>query len=198
MLKTQSRRNFLKQSGTALSGSWVTLNMPVILAAAQTACSRQQSESPFIILNAAEAVGFGAIADQIIPPGETPGATDIGVIYFLDEALNGFLAHQAQMLKDGLSDLDNAAGAQHADAANFAELSFDDQTALLNKNENTAMFETMIRITRLGLFALPEYGGNKDYAGWKLIGFDHRHAWQPPFGYYDELYTAGEGDHAEP
>jgi hypothetical protein len=24
--------------------------------------------------------------------------------------------------------------------------------------------------------------------GWDLIGFDHRHAWAPPFGYYDADY----------
>ncbi len=36
------------------------------------------------------------------------------------------------------------------------------------------------------MFALPSYGGNRDKAGWHLIGFDDRHFWQPPFGYYDE------------
>ena len=29
------------------------------------------------------------------------------------------------------------------------------------------------------------YGGNRDRVGWKLIGFEDRMAYQPPFGYYD-------------
>ena len=43
----------------------------------------------------------------------------------------------------------------------------------------------MIELTQAGMFALPEYGGNRDHKGWELIGFEHQHVWQPPFGYYD-------------
>jgi hypothetical protein len=35
------------------------------------------------------------------------------------------------------------------------------------------------------MFASPSYGGNRNLVGWKLLGFDDRFAWQPPFGYYD-------------
>jgi hypothetical protein len=35
------------------------------------------------------------------------------------------------------------------------------------------------------MFADPAYGGNSDKVGWKLIGFEDRFAWQPPFGEYD-------------
>ncbi len=42
------------------------------------------------------------------------------------------------------------------------------------------------------MFALPVYGGNKGYAGWKVLGFDHRHAWVPPFGHYDAPAPAGK------
>jgi hypothetical protein len=38
------------------------------------------------------------------------------------------------------------------------------------------------------MFALPGYGGNRDAAGWKLIGFEDRHVFQPPFGHYDRDY----------
>ncbi len=39
-----------------------------------------------------------------------------------------------------------------------------------------------------GMFALPEYCGNRDLAGYRLIGFEDRHGWTPPFGYYDAHY----------
>jgi hypothetical protein len=51
----------------------------------------------------------------------------------------------------------------------------------------------MIFLTHCGMFAMPSWGGNKDLAGWNLIGFDSRHAWQPPFGFYDARATAEEG-----
>ena len=43
-----------------------------------------------------------------------------------------------------------------------------------------------------GVFAVSEYGGNAGKVGWKLIGFEDRYAWQPPFGYYDSDAARGE------
>jgi gluconate 2-dehydrogenase gamma chain len=40
-------------------------------------------------------------------------------------------------------------------------------------------------VTMVGMFSLPSYGGNIEKIGWRLIGFDDSHVWQPPFGYYD-------------
>ena len=37
----------------------------------------------------------------------------------------------------------------------------------------------MRMLTLCGMFALPSWGGNRDEAGWKLLGFEDRHAWQP-------------------
>jgi gluconate 2-dehydrogenase gamma chain len=37
----------------------------------------------------------------------------------------------------------------------------------------------------LGFLSNPEYGGNRDKVGWKLIGFEDTFAYEPPFGYYD-------------
>jgi hypothetical protein len=37
----------------------------------------------------------------------------------------------------------------------------------------------------MGFLAKPEYGGNYNRAGWKLIGFEDQMTYQPPFGYYD-------------
>jgi len=38
------------------------------------------------------------------------------------------------------------------------------------------------------MFTLPAYGGNRGGVGWKLIGFEDAHVFQPPFGYYDRGY----------
>lgn len=43
-------------------------------------------------------------------------------------------------------------------------------------------------LTVLGLFASPDYGGNRDGLGWRLINLEDTHAYQPPFGWYDRDY----------
>jgi hypothetical protein len=39
------------------------------------------------------------------------------------------------------------------------------------------------------MFSSPKYGGNYQGSGWKLIGFEDRHVFTPPFGYYDREYA---------
>jgi hypothetical protein len=65
----------------------------------------------------------------------------------------------------------------------------DQQIAYLKTVDRTAFFETMRTLTLLGMFSSPKYGGNFGGAGWKLMGFEDRHAFTPPFGYYDREYT---------
>jgi hypothetical protein len=48
------------------------------------------------------------------------------------------------------------------------------------------------------MFSLPAYGGNRDAAGWKLIGFEDQHVFHPPFGYYDRDYPGFVADAARP
>ena len=35
----------------------------------------------------------------------------------------------------------------------------------------------------------PEYGGSGGEVGNALVGFEDRHVWQPPYGYYDADYA---------
>ncbi len=185
-----SRREFLRTSGAMLGGSWVSINTPLLLAVAQVACSRRDAGGEWVNLTATEAAGLAAIAEQIIPADASgPGAGDAGVIYFIDTALGGFMAGALPLLREGLDSLDARAG------GSFAELAFDRQTGLLGTVEATPFFQTMLTLTRFGMFAMPTYGGNRDHAGWRLLGFDHRHAWQPPFGHYDEQYASSGEDH---
>ena len=187
-----SRREFLRTSGTMLGGSWISVNAPLLLAVAQTACSRRDAGSEWVNLTPAEAAAAAAIAEQIIPADASgPGAGDAGVIYFIDAALGGFMAGALPLLREGLDSLDARAG------RSFAELPFDQQTELLGSIETTPFFQTMLTLTRFGMFAMPAYGGNRDHAGWRLLGFDHRHAWQPPFGHYDEQYSSSGEDRGE-
>ena len=59
------------------------------------------------------------------------------------------------------------------------------QIQYLEANERDPFFAFLQFLTPLGFFAHPSYRGNRDRLGWQLIGFEHRHAWLPPFGFYD-------------
>ena len=115
---------------------------------------------------------------------------ETGVVYFIDEALAGFMAGVAPMLRAGIKDLQQKASGGRLRNRLFSELSFEHQTGLLREVEDSPFFNTLHFLTMLGMFCLPKYGGNRANAGWNLLGFDHRHAWQPPFGFYD---TAAQG-----
>ena len=184
-MSKSSRRSFLKSGGSVVCASWLAINMPLIVTASQTAAENKASGAAYSNLSIQESVELGAIVNQIIPPDETPGATEIGVVYFIDIALGDFMSGAAPMLREGLEDLQQKTRSAYPNKQWFSELSFEDQTSMLKTVEDTPMFGTLHFLTLCGMFCLPSYSGNRDNAGWDLIGFDHRHAWQPPFGYYD-------------
>lgn len=180
-----SRRDFLKSGGSAIGAAWLTANTSLILAGCKTAQTKLEGQVGYENITSYEAIEFAAVVDQIIPPDETPGASDTGVVYFIDVALGGFMAGAAPGLRQGLDDLQKRTELSDHQNIRFSELSFEQQTVILKELENTDFFGTLHFLTLLGMFCLPKYGGNRDYVGWDLLGFDHQHAWQPPFGYYD-------------
>jgi gluconate 2-dehydrogenase gamma chain len=180
-----SRRSFLKSGGTVFGASWVAINMPLILSAGELAEVNQQAGAAYENLSPGEAVELGAWVNQIIPPDETPGAAEIGVVYFIDAALGGFMSNAAPTLRQGLEEFQQKIKLSFPQINRFSELSFAQQTEMLKSVEDTPLFGMLHFMTLCGMFCLPSYGGNREDAGWNLIGFDHRHAWQPPFGYYD-------------
>jgi len=55
----------------------------------------------------------------------------------------------------------------------------------------SSFFETVRLHTIVGFLIDPDAGraGNRDGVGWKLIGRDRDHMFQPPFGHYDKDYA---------
>ncbi len=137
-----------------------------------------QRDGTFRYLDPQTAGEIEALASQIIPTDETPGAREAGVIYFIDRALATFDRDKREVYRVGLSAL-------HAKSPNVASLSPAQQIELLRSIEKTEFFDLLRYHTVLGFFGSPSYGGNRDKAGWKLIGFEDRMAFEPPFGYYD-------------
>lgn len=188
-----NRRRFLAETGKLAGAGWLSLNAPMLLAAGEAAAKQKAAGSGWVNMSAGQARGFGAVADQIIPPDDLPGAKEAGVVYFIDNALGGFAAGMSRSLKTGLQVLDSKTIAEYGEDDGFAALPFSRQTGIIRTVEERPFFQMMIFLTHCGMFAMPSWGGNKDKAGWALLGFENLHSWQPPFGFYDaEALESGE------
>jgi len=156
-----SRRAFLNAGGDAAKGSCIILTMPMILAACDQANDARMKNSDFQLLSEEEVLEYSAISARIIPSNDTPGATEAGVIYFIDTVFAHNREGEHQIFKE------------------------EQQDQLLRQIESSEFFNTIRFLTVAGMFSSPEYGGNRDKVGFELLGFTDQHAWQPPFGFYD-------------
>jgi len=185
-----SRRRFLKSSGALTGASLLRIGTPALIAITESACSAKQEAAPFANLSVADAADLAAIAARIMPTTDTPGATEVGVIYFIDRALGAEMQGMLESLQAGLLDLNAQVANQHAGTGRFTELDGGSQDELLTAVESGGFFNSLWMLTITGFFAMSSYGGNKDNVAWDLIGFAGNHgAWEYPFGYYDAEYA---------
>ena len=168
---------------------WLALTplSAAVLAAQQHAHDVMSAAKPaaFSVLSEAEAREIEALAGQIIPTDSTPGAREAGVIYFIDQALATFDADKRVLYTDGLRQAQDKRRELFPASQSITALQPDDQIRLLHALEHTDLFELLRTHTIMGFFANPSYGGNRDMAGWKLIGFEDKYHFEPPFGFYD-------------
>jgi gluconate 2-dehydrogenase gamma chain len=159
---------------------------PLIASAQEHALLAQStSVTHFESFDAATANDISAIAAQIIPSDDGPGATEAGAVYFIDRALQTFASDQQVAYRAGLADLKARREKMFPGSASFAGLSKAQQFQLLKSIEKTDFFDLLRTHTILAWLGPPEYGGNRNHVGWKYIGFDDAGAFDPPFGYYD-------------
>jgi gluconate 2-dehydrogenase gamma chain len=184
-----TRRQFLADAGGTLGTALAAAQWPAIAAAYRHAASgvANPGNAAFHFLSEDEARDVDAIAAQIIPTDDTPGAREAGAVYFIDRSLGTWAAGVADPFRAGLRDFRTGFSAVHPSQI-FAAADAATQIAYLTQVDGTEFFKNLRQLTLLGMFALPSYGGNKDGAGWKLLGFEDTHAFVPPFGYYDRDY----------
>lgn len=181
-----SRRAFLGASCAVLASSLLAEDLAAVRESVAYAVRARGIRPPnWQILTAEQASNIDAVAAQIMPSDETPGAREAGVVNFIDHALATWAVPQRQPLLEGLAELNRQVKERWPEAGDFAALRSENQTLLLQAMESTSFFQTMRFFTLLGMFSLPAYGGNAEKSGWRMIGFEDRHTWEPPFGYYD-------------
>jgi gluconate 2-dehydrogenase gamma chain len=153
--------------------------------------ARSSTPPPFQTLDPAMAVEIDAITSQIVPSTDGPGAHEAGIIFFIDRALSTFDADKRDAYRAGIAAVQKKRQELFPNSASIAALTSEQQLRLIHAIESTDFFELLRTHTLYGFLGNPSYGGNRDHIGWKLIGFEDRMAFQPPFGYYD---APGNGD----
>lgn len=181
-----SRRAFLRAAAAA-GAAWSAADLLAIEDA--LAWSAEQATSKpsgsFTALTSTEAETVVALSSRIIPSvDKRPGAREAGVVYFVDKALATFNANQKTMYAEGLQDV-NRRASEMFKGASFSKLTPAQQDDIIRAIEKTPFFQAIRFDTIVGTFALPSWGGNRDYAGWHMIGLEHQPRFQPPFGDYD-------------
>jgi gluconate 2-dehydrogenase gamma chain len=189
----QGRRAALRHLVAALGAT--ALDWPAIARASHDAHAAAQSPATltFSLLAAADAADIEALTSHIVPSDETPGAREAGVTFFIDRALGSFFAHWRPAFTLGLAGFQAASRTFDPVAASFATMVPGRQIEFLHTVENAPFFDQARLLTLCGMFSSPAYGGNRDGVGWKLLGFEDRHVFEPPFGYYDRGYSDKAG-----
>jgi gluconate 2-dehydrogenase gamma chain len=182
----QSRRAFLRAAAAA-GAAWSAADLLSVEEALTWSAGQAAAKTSggFAALSVGEAETIVALSSRIIPSVDgRPGAREAGVVFFVDRALATFNAGQRKLYAEGLQDLNRRAGGTFKAAA-FANLTAAQQDDIIRTIEKTPFFQAVRFDTVVGTFALPSWGGNRDYAGWHLIGLEHQPRFQPPFGAYD-------------
>ena len=137
-----------------------------------------------------------AITERIIPgDSANAGATQAGVVYYIDRAISGFSTGLQRVYRLGLRELERFC--EREGSAQFVDLTAeqqdeivrrflgneirDGQTAQNDQESGTSdeidlgllrsLFAVIREHTIEGYFCDPVYGGNRGAVGWRLVGF---------------------------
>lgn len=137
--------------------------------------------APFMFFTANEAKLLIPMCEQIIPRDDTPGATDAGVIYYIDRQLMSVLSRHQQAYRIGLESFRKTCLEVYK--APFETLAFEKQTDAMRLIESSrapkelwsnpsqrAFFDLVLEHTRQGFYGSPRHGGNRDYASYRMMG----------------------------
>ncbi len=193
-----SRRGFLSQGLTGISAAWISAHWPAVLSAATHARQTAKADSPakFEYFSPQQAAEIDAISACIIPTTDTPGAHEAGVVFFIDRALVTFAKDDQRIYAAGLPELQVTTHEMFPSTRKFSAATAEQQDQILQSLDvhspaaAQSFFETVRVHTIMGFLIDPDSDkrGNYDGVGWKVIGRDNEHMFQPPFGYYDKDY----------
>ena len=169
-----------------LSNCLVLPLQPAVIAALTHAHAAAKSASrQFEFFDEPTVADVEALAEQIIPGADGPGAKEAGVVIFIDRALTTFAADSAAEFRAGLAQTGETRKKLFPSSTSIASLNPDEQMQLMQAIAGNEFFDLLRTLTVLGFLGEPSYGGNRNEIGWKQIGFEPRMSYQHPFGFYD-------------
>ena len=197
-----TRRGFLKGSAALISFLAYAGASPAAMA---QGAGRNAEPQRWFYLTAAEAAFLRAAVDRIIPRDEFPSASEAGVVDYIDLQLatswgqgaglylKGPFADgtdsqgyqlpyaPAEMYRRAIAAVPDALGGRFEDMDDIGRDNF--LTRLSNSEIDLGdipggIFFTHLRANTLeGYFADPVYNGNRNHAGWQMVGFPGAHAY---------------------
>jgi gluconate 2-dehydrogenase gamma chain len=128
-----------------------------------------------------------AIAARIFPTTDTPGAAEAAAVSYIDRALADAYHQWLPHYQRGLRALERYARASFGHP--LLQLSEPEQDLVLAGLESGSagpgaaeFFQLVRRHVLEGVFCEPDYGGNRDLIGWRLVGFPgQQHGYADPF-----------------
>ena len=166
-----NRRNFIKTLSLAYGS--------VLLAPACTSISRYR------VFTDAEADCLIALCEQFIPADEDPGATDAGVIHFIDKQTHLRFPEELPVYQKGVASLQATCKAQYNKL--FEQLESSVQIDVMQSMERGKLpaehwtkeagqqtfFNLTLRRAMQGFYGAPRHGGNKNYVSYRMMKLDY-------------------------
>ena len=135
-------------------------------------------DTPWRAFTAAELPVIDALAEQIVPADDMPGAREARVVRYIDWQLAPGAPYEGHRegYRKGLAALD--ALARKECGKGFAECAFAEQTALLVRIDRGEIkedglkpfFDMVVRHVKQGFYGCPIHGGNEKYASYRMLG----------------------------
>jgi gluconate 2-dehydrogenase gamma chain len=173
-LNSMNRRRFLKSvavSGVVAGSSWSAAAMnPVVTASSLAPGCR--------VLTVEQAHLVDAMAEQIVPEDDYPGAKEAGAVAFIDGVLAGHYGKfYKERYKQGLPLVDEVSRKRFD--KNYVSLTSDEQIRVLKALESgeaagetgKSFFGLFSEDCMEAYYGDPKHGGNRDEVSWKMINF---------------------------
>ena len=179
------RREFVIIPIGALGGSLLRSLAEPLDRIARVEAANAVATLPLRFFTASEARIVAAACERIFPRDEQgPGATDAGVVVYIDRQLAGpYGRDKYRYTKPPFGPSSAEHGYQGAESPRalyrngirqlgaFDTMAVTEQIAALKAIERTPFFALLRAHTLEGMFCDPVHGGNEHLSGWKMVGF---------------------------
>ncbi len=126
------------------------------------------SSGPHRFLTAAEARTLQSVCACLIPADIDPGATQAGVIHYIDRQLARKFREHQRTYREGL------AAANAIASGDFAAAAPGRQEEILREMETRpdtrAFFNIVVAHAMQGFYGNPRHGGNRNFVSWRMLG----------------------------